>query len=501
MDNKNFDNLPEEDTSWLDELLASSDYGEDALTEVRGTGDAFALPEELLAAEPKQEADASDSVDDAELDKIMKEAMSDEWDLTETILNAPPVPIYDEEPVLDGEDFNGFEEHPEESQEGTQPEEEIDELRKVRPKRKNGYGLFGIPHLMSTAIWILIVVAIGASLGRLLWVCAADVLAFGRTDQSITITITDSDDAESVADKLYNAGLIRYRDLFLFYTKLLEDPEKGVTFRDRISSGTYELNSLFDYKALVDNMSANSSYRETKKVTIPEGYTCAQIFALLEKEGICKAEELKTYRVQSDYWFLEGINQSAEYPLEGFLYPDTYEFYINGSAREVFSRFLSRFDDIMDEKLKDVALKDYVVKLNERLGKNYTLYDVMIVASMIEKESASSGENYDVSSVIYNRLGDTAQFPYLNIDATIVYAQGGSSETIDRELDSPYNTYKYKGLPPTPICNPSLLSIQAALNPSDTDYYYYALDPSTGLHHFSETYKEHQAFLNSLKTS
>lgn len=495
MNDKNFDNLPEEDTGWLDELLNSSDYGEDALKEAKGTGDAFALPEELLAREePKQEEPLPGSVDDAELDKIMKEAMSDEWDLTETILNAPPIPIYDEEPELDGNGFQGFEE----SREEPQLVEEVDPLRKVRPKRKSGYGLFGIPHLLSTAIWVLIVAAIGVSLGRLLWICAADVLAFGRTDQSITITITDSDDAESVADKLYNAGLIRYRDLFLFYTKLLEKPEQGITFRDRISTGTYELNSLFDYKALVDNMSATSSYRETKKVTIPEGYTCAQIFALLEKEGICKAEELKAYRVQSDYWFLAGMDLSAEYPLEGFLYPDTYEFYVNGSPREVFSRFLSRFGNIMEEKLKDIPLKDYVAKLNDRLGKNYTLYDVMIVASMIEKESANSGENYELSSVIYNRLGNPSQFPYLKIDATIVYAQGGKNESIDRELDSPYNTYKNKGLPPTPICNPSLLSIQAALNPADTDYYYYALDPSTGSHHFSKTSKEHQAFLNSL---
>lgn len=496
MDNKNFDNLPEEDTSWLDELLASSDYGEDVLSGVRGIGDAFALPEELLGEEiPKQETPASDSFDDAELDKIMKEAMSDEWDLTETILQAPPISIYDDEPVLDEGDFSAFDE-PEEAPE--EEPEEVDPLRKVRPKRKGGYGLFGIPHLVSTGIWVLIILAIGISLGRLMWVCASDILAFGRTDQSITITITDSDDAESVADKLYNAGLIRYRDLFLFYTKLLEKPEKGITFRDRISSGTYELNSLFDYKALVDNMSANSSYRETKKVTIPEGYTCAQIFALLEKEGICKVEELKAYRVQSDYWFLEGMDTTAEYPLEGFLYPDTYEFYINGSPKEVFSRFLSRFGNIMEEKLKDVPLKEYVAKLNDRLGTKYTLYDVMIVASMIEKESANSGENYEISSVIYNRLRNPSQFPYLNIDATIVYAQGGSSETIDREIDSPYNTYKHKGLPPTPICNPSLLSIQAAMNPADTGYYYYAMDPNAGAHHFSKTYKEHQAFLNSL---
>ena len=127
------------------------------------------------------------------------------------------------------------------------------------------------------------------------------------------------------------------------------------------------------------------------------------------------------------------------------------------------------------------------------------MYEIMIVASMIEKESAGSSENYDISSVMYNRLNNASSFPYLNIDATIVYAQGGNSDYIDKDLDSPYNTYKYKGLPPTPICNPSLLSIQAALSPTNTNYYYYALDPSTGLHHFSKTYAEHQAFLDSLK--
>ena len=119
---------------------------------------------------------------------------------------------------------------------------------------------------------------------------------------------------------------------------------------------------------------------------------------------------------------------------------------------------------------------------------------------MIEKESAGSRENYNVSSVIYNRLNNPSEYPTLDIDATIVYAQGGYSEVIDKDLDSPYNTYKYRGLPPTPISSPSLLSIQAALSPAKTDYYFYALDPSTGLHHFSKNYKEHQDFLNSIRS-
>ena len=465
MENKNINPSSGEDTSWLDELLESSTYGEDAIQDLSG------------------------SVEDLELERIIREAKADEWDLTDIIESqqaayeeTPPAP----KPAFDDPEVAAqvyWEEDEEEPYEEYEEEEYVDPDRKVRPKQKNSYGLFGLPHLASIMIWVGIIVVCGLSFGRLLWICATDVLAFGREDRVTTITITSSDvgNIDAIADKLYNAGLIQYKQLFQFYAALSNADEK-------ISAGTFELNTLFDYNALVKGMSSTSSYRESVKVTIPEGYTCAQIFALLEEKGVCTVAELKAYEVQSDYWFLEGANPDAEYPLEGFLFPDTYNFYIGDSAKGVFRRFLARFDDIFTDELKA-----YVE------SSNYSLYEIMTVASMIEKESAGSSENYDISSVIYNRLNNSSSFPFLNIDATIVYAQGGNSEFIDKELDSPYNTYKYKGLPPTPICNPSLLSIQAALAPTNTKYYYYALDPSTGLHHFSKTYEEHQNFLNSLK--
>lgn len=469
MDNKNMNPSSGEDTSWLDELLASSDYGEEAIQDLSG------------------------SVEDIELERIIREAKSDEWDLTEVIeqevakydFPKEPVSAYSPPQEPETDIVIEWDDDIYEKESVEVPEEEIPEEfdRKVRPKRKNEYGMFGLPHFVSMAIWISLIALIGVSLGRLLWICATDVLAFGREDKVTTITITNSEagDIDAIADKLYNAGLIQYKQLFRFYASLSSADEK-------ISAGTFELNTLFDYNALVKGMSATSSYRETVKVTIPEGYTCAQIFALLEEKGVCSAAELKAYEVQSDYWFLEGANIDAEYPLEGFLFPDTYNFYVGDNAKGVFRRFLARFDDIFTDELKSYLDSS-----------KYSLYQIMIVASMIEKESAGSSENYDISSVIYNRLKNSADFPYLNIDATIVYAQGGKSDVIDKNLDSPYNTYKYRGLPPTPICNPSLLSIQAALSPTDTNYYYYALDPSTGLHHFSKTYTEHQNFLNSLK--
>lgn len=466
MENKNINPPSGDDTSWLDDLLASSNYGEDAIE------------------------DLSSSVEDMELERIIREAKADEWDLTDIIESQQPdyeEPVPAPQPAFEDPEVAAqvYWEEDEEAAPLEETEEEIFEEsdRKVRPKRKSSYGLFGLPHFASILIWIGIVAVCGISLGRLLWICATDVLAFGREDRVTTITITNSDvgNIDAIADKLYNAGLIKYKQLFRFYASLSSADEK-------ISAGTFELNTLFDYNALVKGMSSTSSYRESVKVTIPEGYTCAQIFALLEEKGVCSAAELKAYEVQSEYWFLEGTNENAEYPLEGFLFPDTYNFYIGDSAKGVFRRFLARFDDIFTDELKT-----YVD------SSKYSLYEIMTIASMIEKESAGSSENYDISSVIYNRLNNPASFPFLDIDATIVYAQGGNNEFIDKDLDSPYNTYKYKGLPPTPICNPSLLSIQAALAPTDTKYHYYALDPSTGLHHFSKTYAEHLAFLESIK--
>ena len=130
-----------------------------------------------------------------------------------------------------------------------------------------------------------------------------------------------------------------------------------------------------------------------------------------------------------------------------------------------------------------------------------TLKDVVIIASMIEKETSSAVEGYTVASVIYNRLFNWGGTPaYLNIDATMVYALGGKTDLTpeDLRIEHPYNTYLNTGLTPGPISNPGLSSLQAALNPKDTPYYYYVLDPSAGEHHFSRTYEEHQAFIASM---
>ena len=132
--------------------------------------------------------------------------------------------------------------------------------------------------------------------------------------------------------------------------------------------------------------------------------------------------------------------------------------------------------------------------LSEIQESDYSLKEIITMASLIEKETAAAGESPRIAGVIYNRLFHWDFPAYLNIDAAIIYAQDGAADRIDTSLDSPYNTYRNVGLTPTPIANPGLASLQAALNPESHNYYYYVLNPSTGMHQFSTTQEEHEQY-------
>ena len=395
------------------------------------------------------------------------------------------------------------------------PEEEPP-LPKRRPKMKKGYGLLGIPHIISTAIWLAITVAIGVSAGRMLWVCASEILAFGKPEQEYVMTITSADNIDTIATKLKNAGLIKYPELFKMYADLTDAQEE-------IAAGTFTLNSKYDYHALVNAMSYHSPAREYVEVLIPEGYTCAQIFALLEEKGVCSVAELEEYAANGeikDRWFLEGVERGDKYCLEGYLFPDTYQFYTNDEPGRVLGKFLDNFDNRFTD-----LMKSRLDPLNERLAKiladrgydeatiearKITIRDIVVIASMIEKETANDAESYDISSVIYNRLTNPANYPYLNIDATLIYALGGNIDPEtgktkpltydDLRMDHPYNTYTVKGMPPGPISNPGRNSLNAALDPSETNYYYYVYNPNTSSHLFAKDEAGHTKNVNYVKS-
>ena len=401
--------------------------------------------------------------------------------------------------------------------------EETMKVRKVRPLPQKGSGLFGIPHFLSTVIWIAIIAIVGLTLGRVGWLCLSDLFAFGKPDQQVVVEITDEDiqrqkddtvkvDIDSIAQKLKDAGLIEYPSLFKFFAATLTSKA------ERIEPGIYTLNTLYDYNAITNNLRSIHSSRKEVELMIPEGATCAQIFTLLEENNICSVADMEAYMIEvgrdgmdgeyalSGYWFLDGSPAASKYWLEGFLFPDTYRFYENDEPANIVKKFLDGFDyrftDVMHEKLEAIEANT---------GLNLTIRDVIIIASLIEKETADIDEGYTISSVIYNRLRNSASFPYLNIDATIIYALNGNIDPAtgltkpltsnDLKLDHPYNTYLYRGLPPGAIANPSRNSIDAALSPESTSYYYYVLNPQTDSHIFSSTLEEHEknvAYVNSL---
>ncbi len=217
-----------------------------------------------------------------------------------------------------------------------------------------------------------------------------------------------------------------------------------------------------DYRALISGISANSASRATVDVTIPEGYTVAQIFQLLEEKGVATVEDLNETAATHDYAFsfLQDIPLGDPERLEGYLFPDTYEFYTPQNPLYVINKMLQTFDaQFTDEMRQEVA------------DSGRTIHEVLTVASMIEKET--DGEDRGkIASVIYNRLNNPGASAgtngYLQIDATLAYLNGGKVPTeADKSIDSPYNTYLYPGLPPGPIANPGLESIKAAMEPGE----------------------------------
>ena len=360
----------------------------------------------------------------------------------------------------------------------------------------------GLPAGVKVLLYVCCVLAASVLLAIGAWKCADDLLALTKPDMDVTVTVAENASIEDVTRELHDKELVNYPWLFQFYCWFSHAEQK-------IVPGTYELNAMYDYHALVNGMRQASAQRATVTVMVPEGYECADIFAMLEENGVCSAEDLRKTAASYafDYDFLQDLPYGEDNRLEGYLFPDTYEFYVDDEPENVLGKFLRNFDSKFTDEMR-AAIDD----LNDRLHERYleggfseedaangtlTMQDVITVASLVEKETAKTSESANIASVIYNRL--TSQlYPCLQIDATIQYALAERKETLtnaDKEVISPYNTYKNAGLPVGPIANPGMGSIRAALYPADTNYYFYALGDE-GVHHFSENYYEHQDFLD-----
>ncbi|MDE7245267.1 MAG: endolytic transglycosylase MltG, partial [Oscillospiraceae bacterium] len=290
-----------------------------------------------------------------------------------------------------------------------------------------------------------------------------------------------------VAKALKDDGLIEYPWFFRLFCWVYKADTK-------ISQGTFTLTTDMDYMALVRGMRSSGGAAVTVDVTVPEGYTVQQIISLLAEKGVSTEEELTetaaNYNFEG-YSFISNENLGNISRLEGYLFPDTYNFYVGGRPELAFNSMLSNFEN------KVYSNDDLTDAFAASLEAGYSLSDIVTIASLIERETDGSDRG-KIASVIYNRLQNAGETSYLlQIDAALVYAAGRDITQADyTDLDSPYNLYKNTGLPPTPIANPGIASIQAALQPEETNYYFYFLN-SEGKHVFNETLAKHNAALAS----
>ena len=340
--------------------------------------------------------------------------------------------------------------------------------------------------ILRFVLWVVFVVAASLVASGVGWLLANDFAALNKTPLAATITVTKDDDLDTVADKLQEQGLIQYKWFFKLFGKVAHAESK-------IGIGTYELNTEMDYNALINGMrNKNAALNSaTVRVAIPEGYTVKQTIELLAKYGVNTEEALteaaKNYDYQ--YSFLNASMKGDIRRLEGYLFPDTYEFYVGGNAANALGKLLANFNAKMTPEMME--------KVD---ASGHSLAEIVTIASLIEKET-DGHDRANIASVINNRLSNAGETAYLlQIDASIIYGLGskysGKLTQAELDYDTPYNLHIHQGLPPTPIANPGLASIEAALEPAKTGYYFYALGKD-GSHHFFDTYNKFLNFVNS----
>ena len=318
--------------------------------------------------------------------------------------------------------------------------------RKRRKKKRFPIGLY-----------LLLVVVISAILAGVGWLLANDLCSLDKEPATLVITVEEEDSVRDVAQKLKEGNLIKFKGFFCLVGKFFHAEEM-------IDPGTYELNSEMDHRCLIQSMHDYGSREVVEGVTIPEGTNLQGVIDILVENKVATREGLEDAAANydfKDYPFLDESKKGDIHRLEGYLFPDTYDFYMWEAPESALGRMLDNF------KAKTADLEEEI----ESSGR--TLHELITVASLIEKESGSTDDFGNFSSVIYNRLADGWK---LQIDATINYIKGTSSLIVtdeDLQIDSPYNTYMYEGLPAGPICNPSLKAIQAALRPNSTDYWFW----------------------------
>lgn len=297
----------------------------------------------------------------------------------------------------------------------------------------------------------------------------------GPPGEPVTLTVPLGSSTQAIGAQLASEGVISSAQVFRYYIRL----KGGGPFQ----AGEYTLNKNMSMSEAIDKLSKGPELK-FEKLTVPEGLVLGQI-----------ADQVAKLEGRSAEAFMAAVNSGAVKSkfqpanvtkIEGLLLPETYNVEPKDDEAKILERMVSSFDAVADE----VGIADAQAKVG------VSPYEAIVVASLIERETRFDDERAKVAQVIYNRLKRGMQ---LQVDATVIYALGRTGERNirvlfkDLEVDSPYNTYRVKGLPPTPIAAPGRASLEAALNPEAGDLLFYVVTEPSGRHSFARTGAEHAA--------
>ncbi|MGN0587563.1 MAG: endolytic transglycosylase MltG [Oscillospiraceae bacterium] len=381
----------------------------------------------------------------------------------------------DDEEDDDDEDDEDEEDEDEEDEDEEDEEERPKARRKKRRKRGPGRLIFGL-------IMTLLVIGSAILLSAYIIKYAKDFLGIGKSSLEIVVEIPMNSSTEDIAQILYDNGVISNTYLFRFYSRVKGSDGTFV-------AGEHTLALNMTYEDMVEELQKGAvEERESVDIVFPEGITLYEAAQKLEEKGVCGADEFIRAFNTADYGYdfekLVKVSALKFYKMEGYLFPDTYTFYLDEDPKIAAKRFCKNFNTKVTADIYG-RMDDLGMELEE----------VLTLASMVQAEAQNTRDMKLVASVFLNRLDNPDEYPLLQSDPTKKYVTDiimPNIEVPSKAMYAAYNTYEGAGLPPGPICNPGLDAINAVLYPSDTNYYYFCANVDTGEIFYAETLAEHE---------
>ena len=356
--------------------------------------------------------------------------------------------------------------------------------KKKKKKRRKG-------RVLSALIITFAVIAVSVVVSALTMTFGRDLLGINNDTKTRIVNIPSGSNTSEIADILKEAGIISHPKVFTFFA--------GRSDKDgQFTAGEHELRPDMAYETIFEELASPAMNEAgTVQIAFPEGINLREAADMLESTGVCKAEEfLEFFNKNAKYGYtyeshLPSFVNEKFYPMEGYLFPDTYIFYEDMDVDLVCQKILENFNSKITQ--------EYYERMDEL---NLSLDQTLTLASMIQAEAGTVDQMTKISSVFWNRLNHPNEYPKLQSDPTTNYVEDVIKPNIkkaDPELYAAYDTYQSNGLPPGAICNPGMDAIRAALYPAETDYYYFYSNLDTKETYFSRTLQEHETIMEKVE--